>query len=139
MELNAPGPCTRPCVVCGVDSSVVPETFPAATLLQASGATVLDFLVNFSLLDSSGETTSTSGSPLVDQKFICRPCLDVVVSCDQWGIALNNGVRFLRQKIAARQPAAVEPHFSTADDRADVFIKEEPSGVRMCDGRLGLV
>jgi hypothetical protein len=102
--------------------------------LQASGATVLDFLVNFSLLDLSGETTSTSGSPIVDQKFICRPCLDVVVSCDQWGIALNNGLRFLRQKIAARQPAAVEPHFSIAADHADVCVKEESSGVSMSNG-----
>jgi hypothetical protein len=135
MELNTHGPSNGPCVVCGVDSSVVPETFPAAMPLQASGTTVLDFLVNFSLLDLNG----ASGSPIVDQKFICRPCLDVVVSCDQWGIALNNGLRFLRQKIAARQPVAVEPRLSIADDRADVSVKEEPSGVRLSDGRLGLM
>jgi hypothetical protein len=109
-------------------------------LLQASGATVLDFLVNFSLLDLNG-ATSSSGSPIVDQKFICRPCLDVVVRCDQWGVAVNNGLSLLRQKIAARQTVTVEPRLSTPVDHADVFVEEKPSGspsVRMNDRRFGL-
>ncbi len=123
---------TWPCVVCGIDSSAVPETYPAAMLLQASGASVLDFLVNFSLLESDG-APSSAWSPVVDNRFICRPCLDVVVSCDQWNTTLHDGLCLLRRKIAGRGSVAAEPRLSVAPGHVDVPIKEEPSVVRKND------
>jgi hypothetical protein len=128
MEVDTQGTSNRPCVVCGVDSSFVPETFPAAMRLQASGATVLDFLINFSLLDPDSAVSSSRVQ--INEKLICRPCLDVVVSCDQWGIALNNGLSCLRRKITARRNVAAEPHTSVVTSHVDIPVKEEPFNVR---------
>ncbi len=138
METKTHSPPTWPCVVCGVDSSDVPETYPAAMLLQASGASVLDFLANFSLLDSDG-APSSAWSPVVDNRFICRPCLDVVVSCDQWNTALQDGLGILRRKIAGRGTVAVEPRLSVAPGHVEAPIKEEPFVVRKNDQATDLV
>ena len=81
---------TKPCIVCGNDSS--PAVSSAGTMLTHSRASAGEFLVGFNVINFP------AGGVVFEEESLCQSCFQVVTNCDKWNYFLHNGLELLMSK-----------------------------------------